>query len=233
MLSFDHYNHYFTTKIKKKSSILYTNTNKYIKNINNNKLDQVQHIKSQTSSGLNELFQSNQTSNIFGDSSVMDSSQKASLNTNITEITDNPNLEPIYRKFLLQAKIGDKVTFLDIFRQIYTLQKEYININYTDENGNTALHYACDEGNLKIVEILIQANCDTNIKNNNKQTPLHLSTKRGYFDISKMLIESGAILNIYDSEKNSPLHYICKNNYVELLRYILTKNPKINQKNKN
>ena len=221
----------FTTKIKKKSSILNMNTNKYIKNINNNKLDLVQHIKSQTSSGLNELFQSNQTSNIFGDSSVMDSSQKASLNTNITEITDNPNLEPIYRKFLLQAKIGDKVTFLDIFRQIYTLQKEYININYTDENGNTALHYACDEGNLKIVEILIQANCDTNIKNNNKQTPLHLSTKRGYFDISKMLIESGAILNIYDSEKNSPLHYICKNNYVELLRYILTKNPKINQKN--
>ena len=111
------------------------------------------------------------------------------------------------------------------------MQKEYININYADENGNTALHYACDEGNLKIVEILIQANCDTNIKNNNKQTPLHLSTKRGYFDISKMLIESGAILNIYDSEKNSPLHYICKNNYIELLRYILTKNPKINQKN--
>ena len=87
-----------------------------------------------------------------------------------------------------------------------------------------ALHYACDEGNLKIVEILINAHCDTNIKNNNKQTPLYLSAKKDYFDINKKLIESGAELNLEDTEKNSPLHYVCKNNYRELLSYLLTKN---------
>jgi ankyrin repeat protein len=91
-----------------------------------------------------------------------------------------------------------------------------ININYKDENGFTALHFACDEGNLKIVEIILGVDCDTNIKNIHKQTPLHISAKRGYFDISKKLIESGAELNVEDSEKNTPIHYVCKNNYIEL-----------------
>ena len=106
-----------------------------------------------------------------------------------------------------------------------------MNINYKDENGCTALHYACDEGNLKIVEILIDADCDTNIKNINKQTPLYLSAKKGYFDISKKLIEYGAELNLEDSEKNSSLHYICKNDFIDLLKYFLTKNVKVDGKN--
>ena len=129
------------------------------------------------------------------------------------------------------AKRGDREKFLEIFGQILSLDKNNRDINYKDENGYSALHYACEEGNLKIVEILIDTHCNPNILNNLKQTPLHLSAKGGYFDISKKLIESGAILNIYDSEKNSPIHYICKNNYVELLKFCLTKSPQIEEKN--
>ena len=93
------------------------------------------------------------------------------------------------------------------------------------------MHYSCDEGNLKIVEILLKANCETNIKNNEKQTPLHLASKRGYFDISKKLIENGALLNIYDSEKNSPIHYVCMYNHIELLKFFLAKLPQADEKN--
>ena len=93
------------------------------------------------------------------------------------------------------------------------------------------MHYACDEGNFKIVEILLKTNCDINIKNNEKKTPLHLSSKRGYFDISKKLIENGAILNIYDLEKNTPIHYVCMYNHIELLKYFLGKLPQADSKN--
>ena len=157
------------------------------------------------------------------------SSQKT-LTTN-TEISENSNLDNMYRKLLLFAKRGDKEKFLEIYGFILNSQKENMDKNYKDENGFTALHYACDEGNLKIVEVLIEAKYDPNIKNNYKQTPLHLSANRGYFDISKKLIESGAILNTYDSEKNSPLHYVCKNNYIELLKYFLSKSPQVEEKN--
>ena len=143
----------------------------------------------------------------------------------------NLKVDNLYRNLLLIAKKGDKEKFLEILEKIFSLPDNLKNINYQDENGFTALHYACDEGNLKIAEILLKANCETNIKNNEKKTPLHLSSKRGYFDISKILIENGALLNIYDSEKNSPLHYVCMNNYVELLKYFLSKLPQADEEN--
>ena len=57
------------------------------------------------------------------------------------------------------------------------------------------------EGNFKIVDILLQANCKTNIKNNKTKKPLYLTSKKGYFYISKNLIEDNALLNAYDFEK--------------------------------
>ena len=168
--------------------------------------------------------------NLSNDSSnISNSTEELNINSEISEKTK----EQIYKKLLLLSKRGDNEKFFNIFQKIISLQKQTnININYQDENGYTALHYACDEGNLKIVDILLNANCDPNIKNNLNQTPLHLSTQRGYFDITKKLIESGAKLNIEDSENNYPIHFICKNNYVELLKYILTKSTQINCKNK-
>ena len=156
-----------------------------------------------------------------------------SINTNssINSKINTNNTDALYRNLLLISKKGDREKFLEILEQIVSLPEELKNINYQDENGNTALHYSCDEGNLKIVEILLKANCETNIRNNEKKTPLHLASKRGYFDVSKKLIENGALINVYDSEKNTPLHYVCMNNYVELLKFLLTKLPQADAKN--
>ena len=143
----------------------------------------------------------------------------------------NSELDKQYKKLLLLAKRGDTQIFLDLFDQIISLPKKSLNINYHDEKGNTALHYACNEGNLKIVEKLLNNNCNPNLENNDKETPLHLASKNGYFDISKKLIEKGALLNIYNLDKNSPIHYICMNNCIELLKYCLTKFPKVDSEN--
>ena len=69
-----------------------------------------------------------------------------------------------------------------------------------DEEGCNALHYSCDKENFKKVDILLQANYETNIKNNKTKTPLHLTSKMGYFYISENLIEDSALLNVYDLE---------------------------------
>ena len=249
----------FTTKIAKKSLNLNMPSSKNISdlkkqlnkdnNINNNNVntnpenkENIDHFHHMKSTKFNIRYNISQTTipNLSNMSSGvinmqnMNSNSKKTLNTNTntnTDISEHSNIENIYRKFLFLAKRGDREKFLEILGQILSLDKNNRDINYKDENGYSALHYACEEGNLKIVEILIDTHCNPNILNNLKQTPLHLSAKGGYFDISKKLIESGAILNIYDSEKNSPLHYICKNNYVELLKYFLTKSPRIEEKN--
>ena len=144
---------------------------------------------------------------------------------------NNISNENLYRNYLLMSKKGDKDKFLEELGKILSLPQNLSNINFRDENGYSALHYSCDQGNLKIAEILVNANSNLNIRTNSYMTPLHLSTKRGFFDITKLLIEHGANINVIDNEKNTPLHYICMNNHIDLLKYILGKNPEIDIEN--
>ena len=240
----------------KKSISNKTNNNK-IKNLNiikNNENEKIifsnHHIKSSTLGTIKQSSTNPNSSNLSNAIDIMNYNignnlqkkekekdnmdQKKISNKNLKtnqSQNQNENIDNLYKNLLLLAKKGDREKFLEILEQIFSLPNNLVNINYQDENGFTALHYSCDEGNLKIVEILLKANCETNIKNKEKKTPLHLASKNGYFDISKKLIENGALLNIYDLEKNSPLHYVCKYNHIELLKFLLGKLPQADAKN--
>ena len=152
-------------------------------------------------------------------------------NNNKTSSSPKENeLDMLLRSMLIVSKKGDKETLLELLEQILHYPKA--DLNFKDENGFTALHYACDEGNFKIVDILIKANCDVNTKTiTNKKTPLHLTAKHGFFDISKLLIENGAVINIGDNEKNTPLHLCAQGGHVELMKYFLDKLPQADNKN--
>ncbi|XP_069756736.1 ankyrin repeat domain-containing protein 22 [Narcine bancroftii] len=52
-----------------------------------------------------------------------------------------------------------------------------VDVNATDHQGNSALHYACQMKNQRIVSILIKANADASIANKNGETPLDIATK--------------------------------------------------------
>ena len=162
--------------------------------------------------------------NILTNPFTIDEATKAN-----SERKSDTNLDTLQRQLLICAKKGDKEEFLELMQKI-VIDKNGT-INYCDEAKWTALHYACDEGCLKIVEILLKANCDVNVKTNTKKTPLHLSASHGYFDISKMLIENGCSINQFDNEKNSPLHLCAIGGYVELIKFLLSKLPQADTKN--
>jgi len=220
----------FSIKLIKSRLTLNKNSTKIITTLKKNFIHSENKLTKKMNDDVAHNYSSSLNTNIY-DSKLNNNNDSS----NVSFIKSSETLNIKYGKLLLLlAKRGNEKKFLQIFHEIRTLKEKFlININYQDEKGNTALHYACDEGNLKIVEILLNANCNTNIKNNLNKTPLHLSTQKGYFDITKKLIEFGAILNIEDSEKNTPLHFICKNNYIKLLKYILLKSPKIDCKNIN
>ena len=48
-------------------------------------------------------------------------------------------------------------------------------IDKQDYQGNTALHYACWNRNMKLIKILIEKGASVNVKNNEGYTPLHVS----------------------------------------------------------
>ena len=72
------------------------------------------------------------------------------------------NVDNLLRQFLQSARKGDKEQFLELLDKLVAHNTSLI--NFQDEQGQTALHYAADEGNLKIVEILIKSNCNLNMR---------------------------------------------------------------------
>jgi hypothetical protein len=111
------------------------------------------------------------------------------------------------------------------------LKTDPSDINYADEAGWTALHHAVNEGNLKIVNILIRSNVDVNAVTFDKKTPLHIASGHGYFDISKLLVENGAMIGLLDAEKNNPLHLTAQLGHLELLKFLLDRYPQADSKN--
>ena len=73
------------------------------------------------------------------------------LNINLNN--ENEQLKKLYRNLLSLSKKGDRELFLETLEKISTFSN--YNIDYQDENGYSAIHYCCIEGNLKIVEILL------------------------------------------------------------------------------
>ena len=132
----------------------------------------------------------------------------------------NINSIGLLNNLIYNAKKGDKETLLNILEKLIN---KGINLNYRDENGFSVLHYAVDEGNFKICEILIKTNLiDINLKSLNEgKSPLHISCQNGYFDISKLLLLNNSEINISDNEKNTPLHYSIEGNFFEITKLLL------------
>ena len=53
------------------------------------------------------------------------------------------------------------------------IENPKININFKDNEGNTALQYACLLGNLELVDALVKRGADINSRGRVNNTPLH------------------------------------------------------------
>ena len=185
--------------------------------IDNNKIS----IKGKTSNNINNInvnINYNNSNSPKNKKSLKISENSFSINNAINANDKNKNLN-------IELLIYSKKGYIDKILEI--IAQKNVDINYQNENGWTALHYSCDEGNLKITEILIKAHCDVNIKNNEKKTPLHYSVTKGYFDITKLLVENGGDMNCLDNENNNIIHLCSMYGHDELLTFLLNKNPEL------
>ena len=102
-----------------------------------------------------------------------------------------------------------------------------VNLNHRYD-GKTALCFAAISGSTKIVELLINAGADPNIRERRELdegwTPLMYAVEQGHFDIVKNLIEAGADINAkvkaFSTEDSWKYTYLtvlefCQNNYYQ------------------
>lgn len=94
---------------------------------------------------------------------------------------------------------------LDIFQKALP----EADIEATDAFGYTPLHIAANEGNLTMVQLLIEGGANITAKTKTGYTPLHLSLLKNHMKVARLLCQKGADIQARDREKRTPLHVAC------------------------
>ena len=86
-----------------------------------------------------------------------------------------------------------------------------IDINYSDQSGNTALKIASYNGHIGVVKALLKEGCiDVNCKSNDGCTPLYAACRIGHVEVVRALLEADGIDVNYPFRKAfSPLYIAC------------------------
>ena len=129
----------------------------------------------------------------------------------------------------------DNREILNSYNEIKIKIDEFINegndVNIRDNYGENLLHYACRNGNLAIVEILLDKIVNLNLGNRFKFTPLHLGSLYGNLEVVKLLLlDKNVDINARDDLGKTPLHLSSLYRYLEISKVLLDKGADINAK---
>jgi len=119
------------------------------------------------------------------------------------------------------AKNGDK----DALRSL--LQKG-TNVNLTEADGTTALHWASYRDDLEAVDLLIRAGAKVNAANELGATPLWAACQNGNEAIVKRLLAAGANPNLKLELGETPLMTAARGGYAAVVEQLLSKGAEIN-----
>ena len=98
------------------------------------------------------------------------------------------------------------------------LVQNNVEINGSDFDGDTPLHFAVMNNNIEAVEYLLENGANTNVKNKDGITPLHIAVKEKNYDITGRLLSAGADRNTKDIDGISALDIVKASNDVDLFK---------------
>ena len=100
-------------------------------------------------------------------------------------------------------------------------------VNAQDRVGWTPLHIACCEGDVAVVQNLIDHGADVTIPATNGSTPLHVAARNHHSAVVRLLVAAGLELSGTDQVGATALHVVAEHIAdVELMRYLLQSSPR-------
>ena len=128
-------------------------------------------------------------------------------------------ISPNKKGEMLMGELQKPEPNLNLVRDLITLGA---NLNWQDEDGETALHKCAMNYLLDIAKMLIDAGADLNIQDEFGWTALHNCARYNRIEVAKMLIDAGADLNIQNGILSyTPLHYCSDYYHPEIARMLI------------
>lgn len=152
------------------------------------------------------------------------------------EQTDLPSPSPRHATKRRRRNEGNILTELhvsalkkDVGQVRKIIQEEKIDVDATDNLGNSALHIASGSGSVEVCRLLISLGAKMDLRNRNGLTPFHLSIRHNQFEAFILFIESRADVHVGNVDGITPLHmaakYGRKEFMIQLLSYVQNVNP--------
>jgi ankyrin repeat protein len=116
------------------------------------------------------------------------------------------------------AVVHDKEKYL---QKLLNFDVYIKSIDEEDKSGRTSLYIACQDGNEKIVSLLLQFGANVDIAANNGFTPLHAASVNSYVTLVQLLLKRGANINAAASHGITPLHSACWNGHDEVVEELI------------
>ncbi|XP_028727585.1 cortactin-binding protein 2 isoform X6 [Peromyscus leucopus] len=117
---------------------------------------------------------------------------------------------------LQQAAAQGNVTLLSML-----LNEEGLDINYSCEDGHSALYSAAKNGHTDCVRLLLNAEARVDAADKNGFTPLCAAAAQGHFECIELLTAYDANINHAAAGGQTPLYLACKNGNKECIRLLL------------
>lgn len=104
------------------------------------------------------------------------------------------------------------------------------NVRSVDNNGETLLHKATQQGSVAVVKFLISEGANVNAKSKYGWTPLHDAANKNYVEIAEHLVSQKANINAKGQPGESPLHFAADKGSINVAQFLLSKGANINAK---
>jgi len=105
---------------------------------------------------------------------------------------------------------------------VKTLIEQGVFVDHQNNQGETALFWACSSGLSKMTELLLQSGANPNISNVDGVSPLHMAAANGYLELVRTLVKSGAHVNSQDEEMDTVLHYAVRESRLDIVRSLVS-----------
>ncbi|CAK0775327.1 formylglycine-generating enzyme [Azospirillaceae bacterium] len=96
-----------------------------------------------------------------------------------------------------------------------------VDVNATDENNNTALLLASQNGYIEVVEALLAADADVEARDNYGKTALLLASQNGYIEVVEALLAADADVEARNNYGKTALLLASQNGYAEVVEALL------------
>jgi len=87
----------------------------------------------------------------------------------------------------------------------------------TNLSSSDVLNIAAENGNVEVVQALLEAGADVNAKNKNGETSLHLAAKNGHANLIGTLLDAGANIDEHNTSNNTALDLAIEHGHAEML----------------